>query len=637
MSDKFVISDGYIGDVSEDITRVQDALCGNLQKRLHVMVENPGIQQAEEDSFGIHSAIIQATGVATYTVKVTLHNLAMTIFSDYIVADPILTGSEINPMISYDFTQSESFWQGYVILTREHVYSTPGTWRDGYPEGSPVQGDNLKDTIQLALVLSDSPINDASHITLYKINILPTTYAILNDYRVEQSMALRRVTDTSQLPVVTNIQLQSISHKGTLIESRGVRGDLVFNTRSPHTNLMANEYMLRITWNSVYSDSNVWAYDVRVFPQSGASQTPISTMPMTYLVMGESGSTGHEILVPAAEGVKYQVKIRAIEKQHPRLAAEWSKAQFIVLGTDLLDGIPEPPALVVQRLYQDPSIISVQITVTEEPPRPFMVQLFQRSGTKSSTPAESSIVVYEGDPGQVQLVIGQDENPEYRARVVGPGGVSSTPTDWTPVPIDPIGPGNLYYAEKLQIAIPIMAKIVIDSSVTASGYSYCAEFYPPTPGCYVSDMSFVGTGCYYYHDISICTPELFTEDFWFQVEPSSYPITADFSGGTIPTSQKSRLFWGDEGSDVFDIYDYYSDGFGGGPWATGFGVITCSNYHRYWETATNNDNYVSTQGFSATEKLRVMIRFDDTSYTAGDDLMVIVTGTLFLTLQMAEV
>ena len=528
MPERFVIEDGYVGDLSEDLMRVQTALCNNLQKRLHVLLENTGIRMKDKGTFDITSATITPQGGGSYLVRVVIGNLAPVVFSDFIVCDPQVQGQKAYTEISGQLVQNSSEWEGFVILTREHIYSEEGVWQSGYPEGSPEQGLNVKDTLQMTLQLSESRLNDASNITLYRVRVTPLSFTCLQDYRLSQSLTLRTVVDISQLAAVTNVQVMSLAQRTALIDAATVRGDRIINTRSPHTNLMANQYMMRITWNSIVADQDVWAYDIRLNVISGASGLPIGTVPMTYLVLGEPGALSHELIVPAAEGVKYTIQIRAIELGPIRLAAPWSEPVDIIVGTDLIEAIPATPSLIIQKLYDNPTVLSAQISVIDAPPQPFMIQLFRESGTASALPVESATVVYEGDPGMTQLLVGQKEKPRFRARTVAPGGVCSLPTEWMQTPDEPMGQGDLYYAEKTQLAIPILAKMVIDSTGTADGYVYCAEFYPPTPGVMIDDMSFIGTGCYYYYILTTCPdPKPLVSDFFFQIEPSSYDINDD--------------------------------------------------------------------------------------------------------------
>lgn len=635
MAERFVIEDGYVGDLAEDLARTQEAVCNNIQKRIYAMVSRTGIQMPSLDSFDIESVVCSPAGHSEYTIKVSLHKLAMVLFPDYVACDPdtLITSGE-DPEISGDMRTSTIPVNVFVVLTRSPEYTNPGVWRPGYPEDSPDQGENTMATLQMSLMLSLEPINDATHITLYELSVSGFTYEVLEDFRMVRSLALRSTPGRPKPDKVSGLTLQSISQAGVLHDSASL-GQHVFNTQSPHTNLYVNSFMMLVAWPTVGGDNNIWAYDLKVQPLSGATQVPIGSMPLRYLIAANPGEEFHEALVPAAEGVKYEVSVRAIDVHFPRIPGDWSDPQALIVGTDLVEDTPKAPSLTVAKLYESPPIYSVNVEVIEDPPKPFFVQVFRRNASGQSAPIGSGTLVYEGDAMNVRLIAGQGESPEFCARVVAPGGVCSPTTEWVAPYQDAGGYGNLYFAEKLQVAVPIIAKIVVDNASRSSGYSYCAEFYPPAPGCRITDMSFVSAGSYL-HYTTPSNPDVPTRDFWIQVEPSSYGIESDYTAGSIPNSHKGRLFLGYSQLGQVDLYHYYSDGHGGGPWGD-FASIAMDNYHRFWETAGSGDNFVPTNVFSPDEKMRVIIRYDnEASYATSNDYMMIITGTLFLTLTMAE-
>jgi hypothetical protein len=71
-------------------------------------------------------------------------------------------------------------------------------------------------------------------------------------------------------------------------------------------------------------------------------------------------------------------------------------------------------------------MLTINIDVPSAPPEPYFVQLFKISTFENVAAKLEPVLIYEGNPGTVQHLLMSDESEAvFKARVVGPGGVCS--------------------------------------------------------------------------------------------------------------------------------------------------------------------------------------------------------------------
>jgi hypothetical protein len=456
---KYIVNDGLISNISDDLTAIQECFLTNLQNSLRMFIKRTGIKITDINIFDFAQ-------IAAEEVQIT--NVGTIVWGDYEISSTPQTVTITYPG-GWTWPAGQSY---YVILSKGIITSELGSYEDGYGGVD----NNKFETIITTASLAGYPLNDNDNITIYKLTMNNTgTVELTEDYRNRVSLIVYGQEDTVTTTTPTNVSVTSIFQRQLINESTGAWKTV--NQVSPHINTSTSRIYFRITWNG-----NAPLYEVKMSPIVDG-QYPLEHADIKRIVSTK------EAFIEATEGVEYSVSVRALDELHR--PGTYSESTTLIAGSDLLATKPSPPAMAILN-NQNPTVLSISIDAINPPPKPYFVQLFKISGMLPYSMSLDPQLIYEGGPGTIQcLLLPNEIEAVFKARVVGPGGICSEYV------IDETGYNGSYYnvtpEDTLIVSYTISNSIAVTSG--ADEQLWLMNFRIPT-GTNIKRALFLSRGSY---------------------------------------------------------------------------------------------------------------------------------------------
>lgn len=448
---KFLVRNGLIGTIADDVLGVQDAHTENIKGRISAMIARPGFKCQTDEDFEV---TWKAVPMIPNLYEVICDHLGVMVFSDYVVVD----GSGATMSGQHLLADGEHL---FVQIQKSQTYSDPGSFEDGHPIDpdtgvAPASGDNLVASYAVSLVLSVaiSTKPDPDLLTLGKLSRVGSVITFTDmrsDYGLQLVMA---GYDKPFLGIPTNLEVRSLYHNDLLLERLAMYPTEQVNTTSPASNQTANRLFFEVKWNRV---TDAAMYELRLTP---ITQQGVRLNPMYHMVPADSPGARITALVEVCEALEYEIGVRALENTPLR-----TKGPETILGAIAgLDLATLPmPAPSVSFSYLQGSVPNVVEIVTALPGairNPRGVQIFRAIGQPplGGTLIEpTGQIIYDGPDGTFRYLIPEGKQCWFMVRSRGPGGaVSNCVVSETSFVGSPPGyPAETAGPEEITIDIPI--------------------------------------------------------------------------------------------------------------------------------------------------------------------------------------
>lgn len=423
---KYLVRNGLIGTIADDVLGVQDAHTDNINSRLSAMIARPGFKCQSDDNFAV---AWRAVPMIPSLYEVTCADLGVMVFPDYMVID----GGGVT------LSGQETIDDGdilFVQIQKSLTYSSPGSFEDGHPIDpdtgiAPASGDNLLADYSVRLILSrfidGTTLNsktkpDPNLLTLGKLSRSGTVITF-TDMRSDYGLQL--VMSSYEKPftgAVTGIEVHSLYHNDLLLERLAMYPTEQINTTSPASNQAANRLYLEIKWNRV---ADVVVYELRMTPitQQGARLNP-----MYQIIPGDLPGAKVSALIEVCEALEYEIGIRAVEDTPLRSKGPESTL-IAIAGADLAT-LPMPPPSVSFGYLQGsvPNVVEIVTALPGIIRNPRGVQIFRAIGQPplGGTLIEpTGRIIHDGPDGVFRFLIPEGEQCWFMVRSRGPGGAVS--------------------------------------------------------------------------------------------------------------------------------------------------------------------------------------------------------------------
>lgn len=502
---KYLVRNGLIGTIADDVLGVQDAHTDNINSRLSAMIARPGFKCQSDDNFAV---AWRAVPMIPSLYEVTCADLGVMVFPDYMVID----GGGVT------LSGQETIDDGdilFVQIQKSLTYSSPGSFEDGHPIDpdtgiAPASGDNLLADYSVRLILSrfidGTTLNsktkpDPNLLTLGKLSRSGTVITFTDmrsDYGLQLVMSGYEKPFTG---AVTGIEVHSLYHNDLLLERLAMYPTEQINTTSPASNQAANRLYLEIKWNRV---ADVVVYELRMTPitQHGARLNP-----MYHIIPGDLPGIKVSALIEVCEALEYEIGIRAVEDTPLRSKGPESTLMAIA-GADLAT-LPMPPPSVSFGYLQGsvPNVVEIVTALPGIIRNPRGVQIFRAIGQPplGGTLIEpTGRIIHDGPDGLFRFLIPEGEQCWFMVRSRGPGGVvSDCVVSETSFVGSPAGyPAETAGPEEIAIDIPISISCDYDETYLDWAYGFqLLRFLNPSATSAlrhaIRRMEFHPTGCWF--------------------------------------------------------------------------------------------------------------------------------------------
>ena len=513
MPEKYIIKDGAIRDLADDYGDLQDVLNNNLQTAVALFVERPGLLFENPSHFGITVA----------AESITCSNINKMIFGNNICVTP----SETEMSITSGFLPLDTSNTYYLYFSLIEVGSDPGTYEEGYPEGDT---ENTTITYDVELHLLSELKESETLLRICSLSYIEDAWVANYD---GVALRLRESQKKTGLPAPENITYTNIFQRD-LINSVGA------NVVSPATNLSLSGLFLKIEWDALYSNRDIYGYEIQLTPYRG--DEPAVNFAETKIIPAQRSESTHCTHMEVCEGVYYKMEMRAIGQGFA--PGEWSSPALLLAGSN-----GETPAMPSISIIEEvgPTVLHITTSTPNPPNTPHFIQIFKNEK-----------VIYEGAPGiHSHMLLPEDESVTIKARVVAGGGVCSefatcadifSASSFDAILAAPMG----------MLAIPIDFSIEHDDHVYSENTLAC-ESTVPSDG----DDIKVNIGDY---------QEFFSEGFYTREEP----LTAVVSNSTAPAAVPNESYIISKITDEDDDWHVYFEDQGTG--TTGSGTCDLEIY-----------------------------------------------------------
>ena len=180
------------------------------------------------------------------------------------------------------------------------------------------------------------------------------------------------------------------------------------NVVSPATNLSLSGLFLKIEWDALYSNRDIYGYEIKLIPYRG--DEPAVNFAETKIIPAQRTESTHSTHMEVCEGVYYKMEMRAIGQGF--IPGEWSSPALLLAGSN-----GETPAIPSISIIEEvgPTVLHITTSTPNPPNTPHFIQIFKNEK-----------VIYEGAPGiYSHMLLPEDESVTIKARVVAGGGVCS--------------------------------------------------------------------------------------------------------------------------------------------------------------------------------------------------------------------
>ena len=340
--EKYVIKDGLVCSLKDDFDYIQEVIFSNMRSVMKTFVIRPGLKLKHPSEAESFTLTIEDLG-ATWRYKIS--NLAPVIFQDY---DIWTTDATYISKVDTAPLQEK-----YVVLHKTTTLDIA----------------NSISTTSAELLITDNmdwaATDDINYIPLYCVKPDKT---IEIDFRHDYTLKLRPDCDNVAPYPISNVEVKSMYTNSIL--SRQTRYNSDSNFSSPGSNMMMKELWLDVSWDNM---DNTEIYQVSLTPHSESGiELPAAR------ILKNVHYTFNSTLIRAIEGVKYSVRVRAIDNSNRRNIGAWSDPVVLVAGSDLLVAAPTSPSLSISA-SSNPTILMINTKINPQPPQPYFVQIEKMS------------------------------------------------------------------------------------------------------------------------------------------------------------------------------------------------------------------------------------------------------------------
>lgn len=476
---KYNMQNGLVSVIADDINGIQDAVNGNITKRLKMVLENCGLKASVDDKFELDYSYEGGD-----IFQITCSGLGLVVFGDYVI---------VPEQDSYISTTTSIIWKGYVYLSKILSYSNDQTYKPGHPVD--IDGNLLpsgyhaesEDVLSLSFITNDV-VELKDSILLAKVERSGNTLTF-EDLRMENSLSLKDIglyeacdDELSDFTVDSIYQTQLLN--------QDVIEDADTNVLSSRNNLSIARVYAMFTWTET---DNAFAYEIRfqVYDSEGQKIGYPRTEILASGLAGDTITTFFEV----TEGVLYHASIRILSNSPNHAPGPWITKQFVGGAYSSLkedNPIPTPTITIkaiqgVEETYT-PLLIEITIDTADDTPQPARVQIFQTSEFVADAGVNGHLI-YEGPAVPFRYLVPAGGVKYFLGRVVGPGGICSSVV-YSSEGFTASNTFPEYVPQDVCLNIPLAAAAIETTNMPVQAFS----FYPPREGARLKYIYFQGEG-----------------------------------------------------------------------------------------------------------------------------------------------
>ena len=535
------MQDGLVSVIADDINGIQDAVNGNIAKRLKMVLSGYGLKASTDEKFELEYRHISGD-----IFEITCSGLGLVVFGDYIIVSGGQSAIDVNATVINE---------GYVYLVKTLSYSNDQT--GNYKPGHPVDSDgnllpsgyNVESEDVLALAFTETTaVELKDSVLLAKVTRGEKNTLDFEDLRMENALSLKDIGLYEACDdKISDFTIDSVYQ--TQLLNQDIIEDANTNVLSSRNNLSVARVYAMFTWTEL---DNVFAYETRLQIYNNEGQKV--GYPRSEIVASGLSGTVMTIFLEITEGVLYDASIRVLSNSPSHTPGPWITKQFIggaYSGLSEENPIPTPTITTeaiqgVEETYT-PLLIEITINPADGTPQPARVQIFQTSDPVLEYTGIKGRLIYEGPTIPFRYLVPAGGTKYFLGRVVGPGGLCSN-TVFSPEGYTASNNFPEYVPQDICLNIPIAVAVGDANKPDMPVRAF--SFFPPREGAKLRSIYFQGAGCMVYS--SADCPDLVAEIVIGNQDTDFVVPTSPNATGKYALDCDTKVVFGSSSNEDFD-------------------------------------------------------------------------------------